>query len=297
MVFTTAGALAVRNLPLFSLAVFIPFTYHFNTLASKVYLVLVRNEFPSTLKRSIKLSVIILLIGLLIWQILNVAREKNFGFSQAVGAEKAAAFFLRNNLKGPIFNNFDIGSYIAYRLYPKEKVFVDGRPEAYPASFFRQDYIPMQEDIKRFNELDKKYRFNTIFFTHTDQTPWAISFLQQIITHPAWRIIYLDETAIMLVKNIEQNRSVIDQFAMSPTALSPQYDKKSMRSLLQLASFFSKIGDIKNEALIYQQILKLNPNDCLALRNISIITIQQQDPVSLAYITRFQQTCGRKLIQ
>jgi hypothetical protein len=60
---------------------------------------------------------------------------------------------IAKNLKGPIFNNFDIGSYLIFRLYNKSlpagrQVFVDGRPEAYPASFFQITYILMQQDPK-----------------------------------------------------------------------------------------------------------------------------------------------------
>jgi len=55
-------------------------------------------------------------------------------------------FFKENNLQGPIFNNYDIGGYLIFNLFPQEKVFVDNRPETYSSEFFQEDYIPMQED-------------------------------------------------------------------------------------------------------------------------------------------------------
>ena len=57
----------------------------------------------------------------------------------------AADFYKTNKIQGPIFNNYDIGGYLIFHLYP-EKIFVDNRPEAYPTSFFQDVYIPMQEN-------------------------------------------------------------------------------------------------------------------------------------------------------
>ena len=56
----------------------------------------------------------------------------------------SAEFFKQNNIKGPVFNNYDIGSYLIYHLYLKEPEFVDNRPEAYSVDFFKKTYIPMQ---------------------------------------------------------------------------------------------------------------------------------------------------------
>ncbi len=122
-----------------------------------------------------------------------------FGFSFVPGAEKAVNYFENHHLKGPIFNNFDIGSYLIFRLYPQEKVFVDGRPEAYSVKFF-DDYKRMQEDPKFFEQEVRKYNIQTIFFAYTDITPWAQDFLQSISKDKRWKQLYLDNSIVILVK-------------------------------------------------------------------------------------------------
>ncbi|MDD2823196.1 MAG: hypothetical protein PHQ59_03895 [Candidatus Daviesbacteria bacterium] len=114
--------------------------------------------------------------------------------------KKALDFLLQNDLPQPIYNNFDIGSYIIYRAYPKYKVFVDGRPEAYPADFFTNIYIPSQSDYSYFKELDNKYKFQTVVFSITDQTPWGKSFLRSIIKDDSFATVYLDNFIIILIK-------------------------------------------------------------------------------------------------
>ncbi|OGE20012.1 hypothetical protein A3A14_00175 [Candidatus Daviesbacteria bacterium RIFCSPLOWO2_01_FULL_43_38] len=115
--------------------------------------------------------------------------------------KKATDFMLANDLPQPIFNNFDIGSYIIYRGFPGYKVFVDGRPEAYPKEFFKEVYIPIQEDPKAFQSINEKIKFQTIIFSYTDQTPWAGSFLKTITQNPDWSIVFIDDFMIILVKN------------------------------------------------------------------------------------------------
>lgn len=110
----------------------------------------------------------------------------------------AMDFVLANNLSGPIYNNFDIGSYIIYKGYPKYQVFVDGRPEAYPKEFFQNTYIPMQSDFARFKIEEEKWGFKTIIFSKTDQTPWGRNFLQNIVKDPDWKLVFIDDFMIIL---------------------------------------------------------------------------------------------------
>ncbi len=137
---------------------------------------------------------------LLFVSFLNLSNRTNFEFKE--NAKEALDFVLENNLPQPIFNNFDIGSYITYRGWPKYKIFVDGRPGEYPKEFFQNVYIPMQYDTNKFKEIDQKYGFKTIIFSITDQTPWGRTFLQNITNNLEWKTVYLDNFMIVLSKQI-----------------------------------------------------------------------------------------------
>lgn len=111
-----------------------------------------------------------------------------------------ANFIIQNDLPGRIFNNFDIGGYLDYRLYPKYQVFVDNRPEAYPEIFFDL-YRKAQRNPKIRNGVFDMYDINTIAFSHTDMTPWAQEFLVQIVQDKNWKVRYADNFMIILTKN------------------------------------------------------------------------------------------------
>ena len=123
---------------------------------------------------------------------------QNYRLGLAPGITRAAEFWKNNNLQGPIFNNYDIGGYL---IYSGEEVFVDNRPEAYPASFFRDEYIPMQESEEAWQKRLAKYNFQAIFFWWRDYTPWAQTFLKKRLEDPEWRQVYLDDYAIIFVRN------------------------------------------------------------------------------------------------
>jgi hypothetical protein len=126
------------------------------------------------------------------------------------GVNASAEFFKEQNIKGPIFNDYDIGGYLIFNLYP-EKVFVDNRPEAYTVDFF-ENYKLMQTDSLKWKEMDEKYQFNSIFFSHRDYTPWAQAFLISRIQDSTWAPVFVDGYNIIFLKRNEQNKEIITKY-------------------------------------------------------------------------------------
>lgn len=137
-----------------------------------------------------------------------------FGVGLESGSSRSAEFVIGQQIKGPIFNNYDIGGFLIYYLYPREKVFVDNRPDAYPEQFFKQDVIPAQENDQDWQRLDKKYNFQMIFFYRLDATPWGQNFLYTRVRDPKWQAVWVDDWTIILVKKDGVNANVAEQFAI-----------------------------------------------------------------------------------
>lgn len=178
-------------------------------------------------------------------------------------SKEAMDYVLGNNLPQPIFNNFDIGSYIIYRGYPQYKVFVDGRPEAYSAKFFQDVYIPMQSDYAKFKEAEKTYGFKTIIFSHTDQTPWGRNFLQNVVKDPQWKIVYIDDFMIALTSAeiIEQKKlTTIELAKLNPAA----YQFGNSLSYLRLGIFLLGTQNMESGRLFVEKTLQLFPDDPIA---------------------------------
>lgn len=197
---------AIRNFPIFALF-FIPIL----SLNIKPWIRHLEQKEDFRFVSAIVLSIILAIFSFQSLETIR-ARQNNFGVGLADNINAAALFWQRENLNGPIFNNYDIGGYLIYNFFPTEKVFVDNRPEAYSRDFFVEVYVPAQEDSLRWNDLLQKYKFNAIFFSHRDQTPWGQNFLVNKINDPEWTPIFADAYHIIFVRRNSQNLDVIKRY-------------------------------------------------------------------------------------
>ncbi len=146
-----------------------------------------------------------LTITLVVITFLSVTTSPQWGIGLLPKVEASAQFFKTNNLTGPIYNDYDIGSYLDYELdittlSNKNKVFVDNRPEAYPATFFKDVYIPSQSDEQKWQSLNAEYHFNVIWFNRHDLTSWAQQFLAHRTQDAEWALVYLGDYSVILFK-------------------------------------------------------------------------------------------------
>lgn len=140
-------------------------------------------------------------------------KRKLIGTGLLEGINESAEFFKKEKIGSPIFNNYDIGGYLIFHLFPKERVFVDNRPEAYSIPFFQKTYIPMQEDENVWQKMDEQYKFNAIFFSLNDLTPWGQKFLlSRINDSRIWAPVFADSYALIFVKRNSQNADIIRSY-------------------------------------------------------------------------------------
>ncbi len=173
-------------------------------------------------------------------------------------AKSAMDFVLKNDLPQPIFNNFDIGSYITYKGWPKYRIFVDGRPGEYPKEFFQNVYIPMQSDPQKFAEINTQYGFKSIIFSITDQTPWGKNFLASLVKDTSWKTVYIDDFMIVLVLQ-GQTLEAIDLSKLK--AADFKFDNH--RSYLNLGIFLLSSGYKESAETFISKTLQLFPQSPL----------------------------------
>ncbi|MDO8676095.1 MAG: hypothetical protein Q7K16_00310, partial [Candidatus Azambacteria bacterium] len=209
LVFTILAGKMIRNLGIYAL-VFVPIVAS-NLSAIKPARFLSRTTIPVLIGFTI-------LFGWLIKSTINnnfyqwLGTSKKFGLGIPDGAASAVRFVQENRIAGPVFNNFDVGSFLIWKHYPEEKVFVDGRPEAYSVEFFEKIYKPMQENPVLWQKYSEEYKINYVFFGHTDITPWARTFLSFISKDKNWPLIYLDGSTAIFLKRTPENLPIIKKF-------------------------------------------------------------------------------------
>jgi hypothetical protein len=143
----------------------------------------------------------------------------DFGFGLKAENPAAADFFHKEKLQGPIFNNFDVGGYLIYYLYPRQRVFVDNRPEAYPPSFFGDDYFSVLMNDERWRASAQQHRFNVIFMNHRGGSAVAERFIVRRVLDPDWAPVFFDADIIILVRRHDANHSVIAKHELPKEAV------------------------------------------------------------------------------
>lgn len=185
------------------------------------------------------------------------------GLKLASSAKEAVDFALDNNLPQPFYNNFDIGSYLIYRGFPVYKVFVDGRPEAYPKKFFQEVYIPSQSDYSKFKVLEQNLSLETVIFSHTDQTPWGRNFLQSLFKDSAWKLAFIDDYMVVFVKEavLEDQRF----YEITPEKITPEaFQFDNHLSYIRMGMFLLNTGQTENGKKFIEKALELFPNSPIA---------------------------------
>lgn len=139
---------------------------------------------------------------------------QNIGAGLLPNTFASAEFFKQNSIKGPIFNNYDIGGYLAYTLFPQERLFIDNRPEAYSENFLQNEFLAALNNESKWQELENKYKFNAIYFYRLDQIDGAQNFLYERVKDESWIPVYVDQFVLLFVKNSQENQSVIKTYEL-----------------------------------------------------------------------------------
>ena len=126
-------------------------------------------------------------------------------------ASKAAIDFLRANpVQGNMFNNDEIGDYVIYWLYPRYKVFMDGRSDMYGEPILKE-YSKVAAIEQGWKDVLDKYDINYIFY-YTDSV-----LVRHLLTDAGWRGIYSDNVASIFLRNTPENAETIARYTPGGT--------------------------------------------------------------------------------
>ena len=108
----------------------------------------------------------------------------------------AVEFLATNSVKGNILVDMTYGSYVGYKLYPNNKIFMDGR---YEEVYFPDLLIEMKDFFRmngnNFDKILTKYPTDIVLLqkNHTEN-------LTKYLVQKNWREIFSDENFIVLIR-------------------------------------------------------------------------------------------------
>lgn len=112
--------------------------------------------------------------------------------------ERAVDWIARERPPGPLYHRMADGGYLIARLFPEQRVLVDGRLEVYGEREFSQLDVIDGGTPEGFERLDATHRFNTALLHHAFLPDDRL--LASLWRRPDWRLVFVDEVAAVFVR-------------------------------------------------------------------------------------------------
>ncbi|TAL15789.1 hypothetical protein EPN96_11570 [bacterium] len=163
----------------------------------------------------------------------------------------AVDFVSENRLPAAIFNEFGVGGYVAWKLYPDYGVLQDGRIHAYPPEFLREFNNAYLE--KRWPEFLDKYGINTGVI--------ATRFAPMVFPEDGWATVFWDGTFSVLLRRSAATPEFLQKneyrFLKPGTPGVPSSDKERQRLDYEIDKNLTESRDQNWRLLCYAAGAKL----------------------------------------
>jgi hypothetical protein len=158
------------------------------------------------LERARGSALLLALLGLVAAPVIAATPDTRFGrgFDHANLPEGAVRFIAAQRPTGAAWNFLPFGGWLAWRLGPDVRVFIDGRTGRLYSVDFLERYFTAEHDARAFSAFVAAYDLQ-----------WAIVrsrpgevFGEPIARDPRWTMVYLDDCAAVYVRKDGPNRAL-----------------------------------------------------------------------------------------
>lgn len=105
----------------------------------------------------------------------------------------AITYILQQHPPGPIFNSYEWGGYLIWRLYPEYRVFVDGRADVYGDTFL-EEFVRTYRAENDWRSVLLRFHVNTVVVSPS--APLAVLLQEE----PSWRTAFVDQQSAVFVR-------------------------------------------------------------------------------------------------
>jgi tetratricopeptide (TPR) repeat protein len=133
-------------------------------------------------------------------------RPARFGVGEAPSVYPIGtlARFRSESLGGPVFNTLDFGGFLIEHLWPRERVFIDGRLEVIGDAFYGQ-YLRVLSG-RGWPDLVRPFQPRVAFVSIA-----ATDLTRRIVQDPEWELVDVDAASILFARRIPEHRAAIER--------------------------------------------------------------------------------------
>jgi tetratricopeptide (TPR) repeat protein len=191
---------------------------------------------------------------------------------------RAAAFVREQGIRGPCFNNYDTGSFLAFALPRENRIFIDTQFLYEPRFYFRYDRI-MKGELPLGEEM-QRYGLAFVFLRHI--SPETTRLLRELVRDRGWCLAYLDECAAVFLPRRGPNGALARRLELNldegdPVRFLWQGEAADPRAVAALGDFFARLGRPAQARTLYERALSREPRLFSAWNNLGVILMRAGD--------------------
>jgi len=133
-------------------------------------------------------------------------RATGLGLQDAMFPKSAIDLLEKEHIEGQLLHSYGLGGYLIFRLYPKQRVFIDGRMYPYPYDVFLEEENAFHSE-QVFETVRARHDIRCVLLTTYPQSSWAT--IYAFISSSRWATVAADGTGILLLARGLGNDEVI----------------------------------------------------------------------------------------
>lgn len=167
----------------------------------RIYGILFNKKYKTTFIVVLILFLYSLMFSFNNYHLLN--KHQSLGVGLLPDNTKTLNCIKNNSIEGPIFNDFDISSLLIFELFPRQRIFVDHRPEAYPKEFFSEVLHKAFVDEAYWKQIESEYGIRAIVITNDPSYSKINMFANKRTQDPLWDLVCKDEHAYVFKRIVD----------------------------------------------------------------------------------------------
>ena len=180
---------------------------------------------------------------------------------------EATEFVKEHKLAKNIYNTYDWGGYMAFKLFPDYLMFWDGRQNS--SEMFRLGWNVMAGKPD-WEETFEKFHINTIVTrSSTIDTGQKYPFLDRIALHPDWSLVFQTESSMVFVKRgsvpdawlrkYARPKERMDDTILSEANLMVKYNANRYMAWWEMAQIYNRRKQYKHALYALNQHIERSP--------------------------------------